>query len=82
MAECFPTKPITYSKSFGGSRTYILENGTTQGSMLSPVLIAVMNDDLLQGATPQHGLFADDIAIWSEGLSIPDLLETVQKTPL
>ena len=56
------------------SKVFSLENGIPQGSVLSPLMFAIMIDDLPSQLNSPHGLFADDCAIWIDGLHIPDLL--------
>ena len=62
------------------SRVFSLGNGIPQGSVLSPLLFAVMIDDLPAELSSPHGLFADDCAIWIDGLNIPDLLIATQSS--
>ena len=62
------------------SETYNLENGIPRGSELSPLLFAVMINDLPKVIKSDHGLFADDCAIWRSGGSITELLSSLQST--
>jgi ribonuclease HI len=51
------------------SDTYTLENGTPQGSVISPVLFIVMINDIPFTNSIQHSIYADDVAIWAGGSS-------------
>ena len=62
------------------SNKMILENGIPQGSVISPLLFAVMINDLPEVINSQHGLFADDCAVWESGSSIPSMLSSLQST--
>ena len=44
--------------------------------MVAPVTIMI--DDQPSQLSSPHGLFADDCAIWIDGLHIPDLLTSIQ----
>ena len=58
----------------------ILENGTPQGSVLSPLLFLLMiNDvpDMSRGAS--KAIFADDCAIWKSGKRLDTLISDLQK---
>ena len=57
-----------------------MENGIPQGSVISPLLFAVMVNDLPLAIKSDHGLFADDCAFWESGDSISDLLKSTQST--
>ena len=49
------------------SKKYNIENGTPQGSSLSPLLFLIMINDInLSNRNIHLSLFADDIAIWTE----------------
>ena len=62
------------------SETVGIENGTPQGSVISPVLFNVMINDIFQevGAGFGLSLFADDGAIWRRGRNIKFLIGKVQ----
>lgn len=49
------------------SETFHLENGTPQGSVISPILFAIMINDIPFRQNIQYSLFADDLAIWDSG---------------
>ena len=57
-----------------------LENGIPQGSVISPLLFAVMVNDLPEEISTDNGLFADDVAFWESGTSISRLLNSAQST--
>ena len=59
---------------------FSLENEIPQRSVISPLLFAVMINDLSCEIKPKHGLFADDCAFWESDLSIPYLIDTAQST--
>ena len=49
------------------SMTKLLENGTPQGSVLSPVLFSLMINDLPNKITSPSALYADDFCFWESG---------------
>lgn len=51
----------------------MVENGTPQGSVISPVSVNVMVNDIFSRTEGDYGmyLFADDNAIWKRGRNIP-----------
>ena len=62
------------------SDTMITENGIPQGSVISPLLFAVMVNDLPDVIKSGHGIYADDCAVWKSGTSIRELLKSLQST--
>ena len=61
------------------SGTRVLQNGTAQGSVISPLLFLMMIDDLpgcLQGV--ESSLFADDSCIFKTGRNLDTILKTIQ----
>ncbi|CAF1340714.1 unnamed protein product [Adineta ricciae] len=57
-------------------------NGTPQGSPLSPLLYIMYTADSMNGIPThtEHGLFADDAALWTSGHPLSSLRSTLQKT--
>ena len=66
--------------SMGGveSSSRPIQSGVPQGSILSPILFNVLLHDIPQVASISISLFADDIAIYSTGDDIPNLLNALQ----
>jgi ribonuclease HI len=46
-----------------------LQNGTPQGSVISPVLFTIMVNDLPFDPSIQYSIYADDVAVWAGGSS-------------
>uniref|UniRef100_A0A667ZNI8 RNase H type-1 domain-containing protein n=1 Tax=Myripristis murdjan TaxID=586833 RepID=A0A667ZNI8_9TELE len=63
------------------SEVYRVENGTPQGSVISPVLFNIMVNDMLSNFKGNFGvsLFADDGAIWKRGRNLEYIVEQTQK---
>ena len=57
-----------------------IDNGTPQGSVISPVLFNVMINDIFQDVGPGFGmsLFADDGAVWKRGRDIKHVSKRMQ----
>ena len=57
------------------------ENGTWQGSVVSPILFNIMMNDMFQDVGPGFGLslFADDGVLWKRGRNIPFVVQKVQE---
>src|SRR2546426_1027566 len=61
------------------SDTYTLENGTPQGSCLSPLLFLIMINDIPQlSEYTKRALFADDLTIWRSGTNIEQIVHHLQ----
>ncbi|KAL2077950.1 hypothetical protein ACEWY4_025635 [Coilia grayii] len=63
------------------SAAVLVENGTPQGSVISPVLFNVMINDVFLDLNQGTGksLFADDGALWVKGRNIPFILRRLQE---
>ena len=66
-------KDRSFVERVGGSvsKVFSPENGAPQGSAPSPLLFAVMINDLPSQPSSPDDLFADDCAIWIDGLKYP-----------
>ena len=51
---------------------YTLENGTPQGSVISPLLFIIMSNDFptIKDADVDTSLYADDRTVWKNGRNI------------
>jgi len=59
---------------------YLIENGTAQGSIISPLLFLIMINDLpdyLQGV--ESSLFADDSCVFKSGKNLDTITKPVQE---
>ena len=63
------------------SRRCLVENGTPQGSVVSPLLFNIMINDIFSGVQPSIGqsLFADDGSLWKRGKNVKYTLKCVQQ---
>jgi len=62
------------------SQKYLIENGTAQGSIISPLLFLIMINDLpdyLQGV--ESSLFANDSCIFISGKNLDTITKSVQE---
>ena len=59
------------------SMTKSIENGTPQGSVLSPILFSLMMDDLQTRITSHAALYADDFCFWECGFDLIPLKPAV-----
>ncbi|CAF3018287.1 unnamed protein product [Rotaria sp. Silwood2] len=64
------------------SRPIILKSGTPQGSPLSPLLYIIYTADSMNGIPThiEHGLFADDTALWTSGNTMTILTSRLQQS--
>uniref|UniRef100_A0A8C2Q875 Reverse transcriptase n=1 Tax=Cyprinus carpio TaxID=7962 RepID=A0A8C2Q875_CYPCA len=63
------------------SDQYIVDNGTPQGSVISPLLFIIMINDVF-GTVPEdigRSLFADDGALWKKGRNIEYVTRKIQE---
>lgn len=61
---------------------FLVENGTPQGSVVSPLLFSLMVDDVFSDIEAGVGcsLFADDGSIWKRGKNIEYIVKKLQGT--
>jgi len=62
------------------SMTKLLENGTSQGSVLSPVLFSLMINDLPNTKITTPALYADDFCFWESGSDVILLNQLCQRS--
>jgi len=64
------------------SRPFNLMSGTPQGSPLSPLLYILYTADSMNDIPPhtEHGLFADDTALWTSGHTLKNLTARLQQS--
>lgn len=62
------------------SKTYIIENGTPQGSVCSPILFNIMINDIFPQVSlgVEKSLFAEDGALWKRGRDVQDVVKGMQ----
>jgi hypothetical protein len=64
------------------SRPFNLKSGTPQGSPLSPILYILYTADSMNGIPDhtEHGLFADDTALWTSSNTTSNLSSRLQQS--
>jgi len=61
------------------SETYVLDNGTAQGSIISPLLFLIMINDLTDELRDvESSLFADDSCVFKLGKNLTHITRSVQ----
>ena len=61
------------------SEKFNLENGTPQGSVISPLLFLLMINDFPQTIeNVQNAIFADDCSIWKSGRDVNKIIKSLQ----
>jgi len=61
------------------SYTYSTDNGTPQGSSLSPILFLIMVNDFPKlSSSTSDAFFADDCTIWRSGTNIQSIIHHLQ----
>ncbi len=63
------------------SRRYMVDNGTSQGSVISPLLFSIMINDVFSQVQENVGrsLFADDGALWKRKRNIKNVMAKIQE---
>lgn len=63
------------------SERYVVENGTPQGSVISPILFSIMIKDIFSNIQDDIGrsLFADDGVLWKRGRNVEYVKQRMQE---
>ncbi len=58
-----------------------VENGTPQGSVISPILFNIMINDIFDGINRDinKALYADDGVLWKRGRNVTYIVQNIQK---
>ena len=79
VADFLTNRTIRVRIGSSVSNPYPLQNGTPQGSVISPLLFLIMINDIeIPENNVQLSLFADDSAAWKSGRNIKMLCKDVQ----
>lgn len=64
------------------SRKYLVDNGTPQGSVISPLLFSIMINDVFSQVPSDinRSLFADDGALWKRGRNVDHIRKRIQES--
>ena len=64
------------------SKRIVVENGTPQGSVVSPLLFNIMINDIFSNVQPGIGrsLFADDSSLWKRGKNVKHIVKKLQES--
>lgn len=63
------------------SGKYVLEKGTPQGSVVSPILFNIMLHDLIiREPHVKLSIYADDIALWCSGTNLENVQQKMQRS--
>lgn len=81
VKEFLSERSITVKINGTFSECYRVENGTPQGSIISPFLFSIMFDGIFKEIENNTGvaLFADDGAIWKRGRNITFIMKKMQQ---
>lgn len=62
--------------------SHLVDNGTPQGSVISPLLFSIVIDDVCENVGQNIGrsLFADDGALWKRGRNVEYVVKQMQET--
>lgn len=73
------TIQVRIGSAFSGK--YVVENGTPQGSVISPILFTIMINDIFSHVQSDIGrsLFADDGALWKRGRNVAHVKQRIQE---
>ena len=73
------TMQVRVGNTLSGTHMYTIENGTPQGSIISPILFLVMINDLPASITKTEAtLFADDSCLFTSGKNLSYIVHKMQ----
>ncbi|XP_035985721.1 uncharacterized protein LOC118559100 [Fundulus heteroclitus] len=81
IASFFAERKIRVKVGDEYSRDFKVENGTPQGSVISPLLFNIMINDIFLNLDEciKSALYADDGAIWMRGRNVPHLAKNIKR---